>query len=143
MKDTFEDLHAELTKQIIGVFFDVANELGSGFMEAVYRRSLLVALRQAGLKAEEEVAVPVSFRGHMVGLFYADIVVEGLIILELKAADEITRLHVAQVSHYLRSTRMEIGYVLLFAERAGFRRVIFTNDRKKHLAATSDESYPS
>jgi GxxExxY protein len=70
------ELH-ELTERIIGVFFGVANELGPGFLEPVYRRALCIALREVGLKVEEEAPIEVWFRGQSVGMFRADIIVEG------------------------------------------------------------------
>ena len=83
-------------------------------MESVYRRSMLIALRQAGITAEEEVPTPVYFRGLLVGTFYADLIVEDLVILELKTAELITKTHEAQLLHYLRSSTKEIGFVLCF-----------------------------
>ncbi len=133
----FDGKHAELTEKIIGIFYKVANELGHGFFETVYRRSMLIALRQAGLQAEEEVLIPVNFRGHPVGNFYADIVVESLVVLELKAADEITKSFEAQLFHYLRSSEMEVGIILAFGERAKFRRLYMPNDRKQSLPQPS------
>ncbi len=129
----FEGQDAELTKKTISVFYRVANDLGFGFMECVYRRSMLIGLREAGLQAEEEVPIPVSYRGHWVGTFYADIVVDRRIILELKTAEEITKQFEAQLLHYLRSTPIEVGLILAFGERAKFRRLLFTNDRKPGL----------
>ncbi len=131
-RQEFQGEHAELTARIIGIFYEVANELGHGFLESVYRRSMLIALRDAGLSAEEEVAIPVSFRGRPVGIFYADLVVNGLVILELKAAEEISRTFEAQLLHYLRSSRIEIGLVLAFGVKATFRRVYMRNERKPH-----------
>jgi len=129
-ESSFRGIHSELTQKIIGVFYNVANELGHGFFESVYRRSMLIALRDAGIRAEEEVLIPVNFRGHHVGDFYADIVVEGLVVLELKVAEEITRSFEAQLFHYLRSSQMEVGIILAFGERAKFKRLYFPNDRK-------------
>ncbi len=73
VSEAFDGLHAGLTDKVIKVFYAVSDELGCGFMESVYRRSMLIALRQLGLQAEEEVPVPVRFRGQDVGVFYADI----------------------------------------------------------------------
>ncbi len=126
----FQGEHAQLTERIIAVFYAVANELGFGFVESVYRRSMAIALRQAGLKAQEEAPVRVLFRGQDVGTYYADIVVEDLIILELKSAEEITKTYELQLLHYLRSSNMEVGLVLAFGQRAKFRRVVMSNDRK-------------
>ena len=132
-EQVFSGLHAELTGKVLKVFYKVAGELGFGFLESVYRKSMLIALRQAGMTVEEEVPIPVLFRGQSVGVFYADLVVDGLIILELKTAETLSKSFELQLLHYLRSTRMEVGLLLAFGERAQFRRVILTNNRKASL----------
>jgi GxxExxY protein len=126
----FEGIQAELSERVIGVFFSVANELGYGFFESVYRRAMVIALREAGLSVAEEVAMPVVFHGQEVGVFVADIVVNKAMILELKAAEEVSKAADTQLKHYLRSCSIEVGLVLAFGERARFRRIVFTNDRK-------------
>jgi len=127
----FDGPQGELTERVIGVFYAVANELGCGFFESVYRRSMAIALREAGLAVHEEVAMPVAFHGQPVGVFLADLVVNHSLILELKAAEEITQAAEMQLKHYLRSCSIEVGLVLAFGERAKFRRPVFTNDRKR------------
>src|SRR5436305_6845769 len=102
--DQTDIIHEELTEKVIGVFYDVYNELGHGFLESVYHKALVVALRQAGLTADPEVQIPVFFRGRQVGDFSADVVVEGKVILELKAARELEPAHEAQLLNYLRAT---------------------------------------
>ena len=129
----FQGLHSDITREIIGLFYRVSNDLGFGFVESVYRRSLLIAIRSAGFQAEEEVPIPVFYKGQSVGIFYADIVVENLVVLELKAADLITKQFEAQLLHYLRSSKMEVGLVLAFGEKPHCRRVIMGNDRKPNL----------
>ncbi len=99
---------------------------------------MLIALQQAGMKVEEEVALPVHFRELMVGTFYADLVVENLIILELKTAEVITKYHEAQLLHYLRSSTIEIGFVLCFGPQARFKRIVMSNDRKQNMRRGSD-----
>ena len=123
--------HAQLTELIIGVFYDVYNELGFGFLESVYRRSLQMALRDKGLKVDAEVPVPVFFRGENVGDFRADLVVNGLILLELKTAESIVIAHEAQLLNYLRATSLEVGLILNFGPKAQVRRLLFDNDRKQ------------
>lgn len=123
--------HGDLTEKIIGIFYDVYNELGYGFLEAVYGKSMLKALRSAGLDVESQVSVPVWFRGEQVGDFYADLVVEGVVILELKAARAIERAHEAQLLNYLKATDIEVGLLLNFGERPEFRRLLLDNERKK------------
>ena len=122
--------------KIISIFYGVANELG--LMESVYRRAMVIALREAGMASEAEVAIPVWFRGQQVGIFYADFVVQQTVILELKASDEMTKGFEAQLLHYLRATKIELGYVLAFGERARFKRVAMSNERK----SASLRSYP-
>jgi GxxExxY protein len=129
----FSGRNDPLTEKIIGVFYEVYNELGFGFLESVYREAMRIALGQAGLRVEAEVAVPVSFRGNLVGVFRADLVVEGRVIVDLKTADSIGKAHEAQVLHYLRASTMEIGLVMNFGQDAKFRRIVLHNARKKSV----------
>jgi GxxExxY protein len=122
--------HAGLTEKIIGVFYDVYNELGYGFLECVYEESLVIAFQEAGLAANRQVPLPVWFRGHKVGEFRADMMVENSVLLELKSARSLEPAHEAQLLHYLKSTDVEIGMLLNFGARPQFRRLIFENDRK-------------
>ena len=121
----------ELTERIIGVFFSVANELGTGFAEVVYRRAMCIALAEAGLKVQEEWPIEVWFHGKNIGVFKADIVVNGLVMLELKLAEEIGRQFEAQLLNYLRATEVEVGMVLAFGLKARFRRLSMGNETKK------------
>jgi len=123
--------HADVPEKIIGVFYDVYNELGYGFLECVYEESLTIALHQAGLAANRQIPLPVWFRGHKVGELRADILVGNCVLLELKAARSLDPAHEAQLLHYLKSTEIEIGILLNFGTRPQFRRLILDNDRKK------------
>ena len=123
--------HENLTDRIIGIFFDVYNELGYGFLESVYERTMLVALQNAGLKAERQVAVPVWFRGMQIGDFQADLLLENTIFLELKAARTLDKAHEAQLLNYLKATEIELGLLFNFGHRPEFRRLLFDNPRKK------------
>jgi len=123
--------YAEVTEKIIGVFYDVYNELGYGFLESVYEECLVIALRQAGLMVNRQVSVPVWFRGQKVGEFRVDVTVENCVLLELKCAKALDPAHEAQILHYLKSTEIEIGLLLNFGLRPDFRRFLFDNDRKK------------
>jgi GxxExxY protein len=123
--------HEELTSRIIGVFYDAYNELGYGFLESVYEESMMIALAEAGLKVQRQVAVPVWFRGRKVGEYFADLLVEGTILLELKSCRTLDAAHEAQLLHYLKATEIEVGLLLNFGERPQFRRLLFDNDRKK------------
>jgi len=123
--------HAEVTEKIIGIFYDVYNELGYGFLECVYEESLVIALRQAGLAVSRQVPLPVWFRGHKVGEFRADLLVENNVLVELKSARSLDNTHEAQLLHYLKSTEVEVGMLLNFGARLQFRRLLFDNERKK------------
>ena len=127
----FRGLHSEITEKILGVFFDVYNELGGGFPETVYHEALRIALTQAGIRVEMEVPVPVYFRGEVVGNFRADAVVNDSVLLELKAISGFDVAHDGQVLHYLRATRFEVGLLLNFGPRPQFRRFILEQDKKK------------
>jgi len=123
--------HSELTNQVIGVFYDVYNELGHGFLESTYAEAMVIALQQVGLTAVRELPVPVWFRGKKVGQYFADILVDDTVLLELKAARTIESAREAQLLHYLRATDIEVGLLLNFGVRPQFRRLLFDNHRKK------------
>src|ERR1043165_6757450 len=122
--------HGLITDKILGVFYDVYNELGHGFLESVYHRSLVVALEAAGLAVLSRVTIPVWFRGHRVGHVEADVLVEGCVLLELKAARSLDSSHRAQLINYLRATDIEVGLLLNFGERPEFKRLVFENLKK-------------
>ena len=122
--------HSALTETIIGVFYDVYNELGFGFLESVYRNSLRLALVQKGLIVEQEAPVTVFFRGQNVGDFRADLVVNGAILVELKTAEMIVAAHESQILNYLRSTGLEIGLILNFGPKPRIRRLLLDDERK-------------
>lgn len=123
-------LHHALTEKIIGVFYDVYNELGHGFLESIYEAAMVLALREKGLQVGPQVSVPVWFRGLQLGNFYADLLVEGVVIVELKAVRSIDPSHEAQLLHYLRATNIEIGLLLNFGVRPEIKRKIYDNPRK-------------
>lgn len=123
--------HRELTEKIIGVFYEVYNELGHGFLESVYEEAMLIALIERGLKTAQQIPTPVWFRGRMVGDFKADIFVERAVILELKAGRAIESAQEAQLLNYLRATDIEVGLLLNFGVKPQFKRLAFDNDRKR------------
>ena len=123
--------YRELTEVVLGVFYDVYNELGHGFLESVYREAMCVALHQKGLHVQKEVAIPVAFRGHIVGDFRCDILVNNCLILELKAAKGIDSSFEAQTLNYLRATKVEVALLLNFGPKPTFRRLVYENSRKE------------
>jgi GxxExxY protein len=123
-------LHEETTSKIIGVFYTVYNTLGHGFLEKVYENATALELRKQGMVAEQQKRIEVFYEGQRVGDYYADIVVDGCVILELKAADALAPEHEAQLINYLKGTDIEVGLLLNFGARPQFVRRILTNDRK-------------
>jgi len=125
-----ELLHEELTNAIIKTFYEVYNELGYGFLEKVYQNSLYLELKNKGYKVEAQKKISVYYKGTEVGEYYADLLVEDLIILELKAADCIVKDFENQILNYLRATDCEVGLLLNFGKKPEFKRKIFENCRK-------------
>ena len=123
--------HFNLTQRIIAVFYEVYNELGHGFLESVYQESLILALKDSGLTAQSPIEIPVWFRGHQVGKFEGDVLVEKCVLLELKAARTLDSSHKAQLLNYLRATEIEIGLLLNFGVKPEIKRLIYDNPRKK------------
>lgn len=122
--------HQVLTEKIIGVFYDVYNELGAGFLESVYQKSLALALESAGFAVRSRIDIPVWFRGQQVGQFVGDLLVENCVLLELKAARALDPAHEAQLLNYLRATDIEVGLLLNFGPRPVIKRLAYNNVRK-------------
>ncbi|MDL2212470.1 GxxExxY protein [Bacteroides sp. OttesenSCG-928-J23] len=120
--------HEELTEEIIGAFFKVYNALGHGFLEQVYQNALYKELNWLGLKCEAQKEIKVYYRGELVGRYVADMVIEGLVILELKAVKCLLPEHEAQLINYLKATDIEVGLLMNFGEKPEFERRIFSND---------------
>jgi GxxExxY protein len=111
-------LHGDLTYKIIGIGMQVHSTLGHGFLEKVYENSMMVALRSAGIFAEQQVSIKVVFEGVIVGDYFADILVEKKVILELKACDRITDIHKAQALNYLKATGIDLALILNFGAKS-------------------------
>lgn len=107
-------LHEELTAKALAACFEVVRELGAGFLESIYERALLIALREKGLEAKAQFPLSVKFRGRTIGDFYADILLENKVILELKAVRTLTPEHQAQLINYLKATGVDIGLLVNF-----------------------------
>lgn len=123
-------LHEELTDAIIKTFYEVYNELGCGFLEKVYQNSLYLELKNKGYKVEAQKKINVYYKGTEVGEYFADLIVENAVILELKAADCIIKDFENQILNYLRATDCEVGLLLNFGKKPEFKRKIYENSRK-------------
>ena len=128
-KDEYK--HQELTNKIINSFYRVYNELGFGFLERVYQNALKLDLESQGLFVEVHKPIKVYYRDNLVGEYYADLLINDLVILELKAIEHLAFEHELQLINYLRATDKEIGLLLNFGKKAEIRRKIFSNSRKK------------
>ncbi|MBK8616434.1 MAG: GxxExxY protein, partial [Anaerolineales bacterium] len=106
--------HSELTEQIIGAFYAVYSALGYGFLENVYAKALVIELRNRGMDAKKEFPIKVYYAGEQIGEYYADLVVNDLVILEIKAVKSLIDEHEAQLLNYLKATSYEVGLLLNF-----------------------------
>jgi GxxExxY protein len=123
-------IHQETTAEIIKCFYKVYNTLGFGFLEKVYENALYLEMINHGLVCSKQVPITVFYRGNAVGDYYADIIVDNKIILELKAAETLAEEHELQLINYLKATKIEIGLLLNFGKEPQIKRKILTNDRK-------------
>lgn len=120
-------LHKEITDKILRAYYTVYNELGFGFSEKCYENALLYEMRNSGLSCEQQQPIKVYYKESLVGEYFADIIVEEKVIIELKAAATLVPEHEVQLINYLKSTDMEIGMLLNFGRDPKFRRLIFSN----------------
>lgn len=120
--------HEEITQAVIGCAFEVINELGAGFLESVYERALALALRHRGFSTIAQHPIKVTFRGECVGDFFADLLVEGKVIVELKTVRALAPQHQAQVINYLNATGIEVGLLINFGNpRLEYKRFTRSN----------------
>lgn len=120
-------VNKETTELIIKAFYNVYNTLGYGFLEKVYENAMLIELRKLGLKAQRQVPMNVIYDEEIVGEYFADIVVEENVILELKAAECFREEHECQLINYLKASEIEIGLLFNFGKKPEFKRKIFSN----------------
>lgn len=123
--------YKELTEQIIKAFYDVYNDLGYGFLERVYQNAMYFELLDQGFKVEAQRSINVFHKGRMVREYYADLVVNDVIIIELKAAVRLSDAYEEQLVNYLKATNIEVGLLFNFGTQPEFERKIWDNNRKK------------
>ncbi|MBI5945051.1 MAG: GxxExxY protein [Chloroflexi bacterium] len=129
--------HSDLTEQIIGAFYAVYSTLGYGFLEDVYAKALVIELKKRGLTPITEQPIEVYYADQLIGKYYADIVVNNLVIIELKAVKTLIAEHEAQLLNYLKATCYEVGLLLNFGPKPETKRRSFDNSRKEWLVAKS------
>ena len=122
-------LEAELSDQVIGAFFDVYNALGTGFLESVYEAALLIELRGRGLDVEQQRPLQVRYRNAIIGELRVDLLVEGRLILEIKAVSQLAPSHEAQLVNDLKASGVPLGLLLNFGPKPQFKRKIVSTGR--------------
>ncbi len=130
IKDNY--IHSEITDSIIKAFYNVYNKLGYGFLEKVYENGMMIELKRLGLNAEKQKQLKVFYDEFEIGEYYADIIVNDCVIVELKAAEAICPEHEAQLVNYLKATDIEVGLLLNFGKEPKFKRRVLTSEFKNH-----------
>ena len=120
-------IHSDITDDVLKAFFHVYNALGYGFLEKVYENSMIIALRGMGHTVKQQQPIQVQFEGSVVGEYFADLLVDDRVIVELKAAEALAKEHEAQLLNYLKATNFEVGLLLNFGKKPEFKRRIFSN----------------
>lgn len=138
MKEDYK--YKETTDKIISAFYKVYNSLGYGFLEKVYENALIIELKDRGMTAVTQSQIEVYYKGNSIGEYYADIVVEDKIIVEIKAARELAPEHEAQLLNYLKATEIEVGLLLNFGPKPQVKRKAFSNDRKNYRKTVAERN---
>ena len=128
MKESYK--HTKVTEQIIKAYYNVYNTLGYGFLEKVYENAMAIELRKLGLKVKKQQNIKVFYDNQEVGDYYSDLLVEGKVIVELKAAKNLCEEHEAQLLNYLKATDVEVGLLLNFGKEAQLKRKVFSKEFK-------------
>ncbi len=125
--------HSDITEMILKVFYKVYNTLGYGFLEKVYENAMRLELAKLGVYCTAQQPIDVYYGLEKVGLYYADLIVNDCVIIELKAAAGLAAEHEAQLTNYLKATHIEVGMLLNFGREPQHKRKVFANDRKNHF----------
>jgi GxxExxY protein len=120
--------HSEITEKVIKAFYKVYNTLGYGFLEKVYENALFVELDAIGLTVNKQAPISVYYEDKEVGTYFADLIVEGLVIIELKACEYLCDEHELQLINYLKATEIEVGLLLNFGKKPELKRKVYSND---------------
>jgi GxxExxY protein len=124
-------LHGEITEKIIKAYYNVYNTLGYGFLEKVYENSMVIELRKMGMKVNSQYPITVFYESEIVGEYFADLIVNDIVVIELKASKSLLEEHECQLINYLKATKIELGLLLNFGKEAEYKRKVFMNKFKK------------
>lgn len=122
--------HEQITDQIIKAYYKVYNTLGFGFLERVYENALFIELKKMGFAVEKQKGISVFYDDEIVGDYFADLVINNIVIIELKISDALFEEHTTQLLNYLKATNIEVGLLLNFGRKPEVKRKIFDNDYK-------------
>ena len=122
--------YKELTEKIIEIFYRVYNKLGYGFLEKVYENAMMIEFKKDGIHAVPQAAIQVVYEGEVIGEYFADIMVENKVIVEIKAAKSLASENEAQLLNYLKATNIEVGLLLNFGRKPEIKRKVLDNTRK-------------
>ena len=120
--------YSDLSEKIIKAFYKVYNTLGYGFLEKVYENALFVELESRGLKIKKQEPIKVYYEEKEVGVYFADLIVEETIIVELKATQYLCEEHESQLINYLKATEIEVGLLLNFGKKPEVKRKVYSNN---------------
>ena len=120
--------HAELTEKVIKSYYKIYNTIGHGFLEKVYENAMIIELKKHRLSAVKQQPIKVYYDEKVVGEYFADLIVEGKVIIELKVARKLAKEHEAQLVNYLKATDIDVGLLLNFSVKPEFKRKVFSND---------------
>lgn len=126
-------LHEEITEKVISAYYKVYNTLGYGFLEKVYENALALEIRKTGIDVKQQKNIKVYYETEEVGDYFADLLIDDHVIIELKAAESVMEKHEAQLINYLKATTIEVGLLFNFGKEPEFKRKIFHNQLKKNL----------
>ena len=124
-------LHKEITEKIIKAYYKVYNTLGYGFLEKVYENAMAIELRNMGFEVKCQYPINVFYETEIIGEYYADIVINNIIVIELKASSSLLEEHECQLINYLKATEIELGLLMNFGKEAEYKRKVFMNKFKK------------
>ncbi|MDH3975069.1 MAG: GxxExxY protein [Deltaproteobacteria bacterium] len=123
-------INSDITDKVIKAFYNVYNTLGYGFLEKIYENALIIELKKLGCQVEAQKNIKVYYEGKEIGDYYADLLIDNSVIVELKAAENLCKEHECQLINYLKATEYEVGLLFNFGKKAEFKRKVFTNSKK-------------
>ena len=132
--------HSELTEKLISIYYSLYNELGYGFLESVYQKAFALMLKEQAISFREQTPILVMFHGLDMEEFFADLLVDSSVLIELKAVRALEQAHERQLLNYLRATDIEVGLLFNFGPRPEFRRLAFDNTRKGRATKAASQA---